>query len=195
MLPLLGVGSIFERTVLAYVADKTGNLNVLTLCTIVSALFGFCWIAVNGVAGVKVWTIFCGIFSGAFVSMQVPTVVRIFIDLKIIGGRTGTNNLCCALGKCPPGIAFLERVLNLCQSLLIGNPIGGVILKRSWIGLQVFCGAMLVASAVGIVFTLIKVVGMGLATKLDAPLDIRPTLLPQAYIPVTLGHSHFAPFA
>lgn len=58
MLPVLGVGSIFGRTVPAIVADKAGNLNVLAFCTIVSALLGFCWIAVDSIAGVHIWSLF-----------------------------------------------------------------------------------------------------------------------------------------
>lgn len=89
MLPILGVGSIFGRTIPAIVADKAGNLNVLAFCTIVSALLGFCWIAVDSIAGIIIWSLFYGCFSGAFVSLQVPTVVSITQDPKTIGGRAG----------------------------------------------------------------------------------------------------------
>ncbi|KAI7317028.1 MFS monocarboxylate transporter-like protein [Hortaea werneckii] len=147
MLPILGVGSIFGRTIPAIVADKAGNLNVLAFCTIVSALLGFCWIAVDSIAGIIIWSLFYGCFSGAFVSLQVPTVVSITQDPKTIGGRAGTNNLTCAFG------------------ILIGNPIGGVIVKRSWVGLQTFCGATLVTSAAFIILTRLKVVGISLTRK------------------------------
>lgn len=89
MLPLLEVGSVFGRTISAIVADVAGNLNVLACCTIVSALLGFCWIADDSVAGVISWSLFYGCFSGAFVSLQVPTVVSITKDHKTIGGRAG----------------------------------------------------------------------------------------------------------
>ncbi|KAI7226989.1 hypothetical protein KC343_g4792 [Hortaea werneckii] len=145
MLPILGVGSILTP---AIVADKAGNLNILAFCTIVSALLGFCWIAVDSITGIICWSLFSGCFSGAFVSLQVPTVVSITRDLKTIGGRAGTNNLTCAFG------------------ILIRNPIGGVIVKINWVGLQAFCGAMLVASAAFIILTRLKIVGMCLKRKI-----------------------------
>ena len=33
---------------------------------------------------------------------------------------------------------------------LIGNPIAGTILKRSWTGLQVFCGGTMVLATLGV---------------------------------------------
>ncbi|KAI6870601.1 MFS monocarboxylate transporter-like protein [Hortaea werneckii] len=89
MLPILRVGSIFGRTIPAIVADKAGNLNVLAFCTIVSAFLGFGWIAADSIAGIIIWSLFYGCFSGAFVSLQVPTVVSITKDPKTIGGRGG----------------------------------------------------------------------------------------------------------
>lgn len=96
MLPILRVGSIFGRTIPAIVADKAGNLNVLAFCTIVSAFLGFGWIAADSIAGIIIWSLFYGCFSGAFVSLQVPTVVSITKDPKTIGGRGGVRCSCTA---------------------------------------------------------------------------------------------------
>ena len=42
---------------------------------------------------------------------------------------------------------------------LIGNPIAGTILKRSWTGLQVFCGGTMVLATLGV--SVVKIIKVG----------------------------------
>lgn len=133
MLPILSAGSILGRIAPSFVADFIGPLNVLSLCTLIAGLLGFCWVAITSsstVAALVIWSLLYGAFSGAFVSLQPSTVVSITDDMSIVGGRLGMNTFCAALG------------------LLIGTPIAGVLLEKdpSWLGLQVFCGATLFLS-------------------------------------------------
>ncbi|KAK4543411.1 hypothetical protein LTR36_005554 [Oleoguttula mirabilis] len=137
MLPVLSAGSIAGRLLPSYTADHLGPLNVLSLCTVVAGLLGFCWIAVHHtLGGLVVWALLYGAFSGAFVSLQPSTVVSITDDMSMVGGRLGMNTFCAALG------------------ILVGNPIAGVIVGNgSWVGLQAFCGGTLLAGSVMILLT------------------------------------------
>lgn len=131
MLPILSSGSIVGRILPSYAADHLGPINVLSLCTLVAGMLGFCWIAVHQtLAGLTIWALLYGAFSGAFVSLQPSTVVSITEDMSVVGGRLGVNTFCAALG------------------ILVGNPIAGVIVGNgSWIGLQSFCGGTLLVGA------------------------------------------------
>lgn len=130
LLPILSAGSVVGRIVPAFLADLVGPLNVLSVCTLVAGLLGFCWTAFtpnSTIAGLIAWSILYGASSGAFVSLQPSTVVSITEDMNTVGARLGLNIFCAALG------------------LLIGTPIAGSLLQEdsSWVGLQVFCGATL----------------------------------------------------
>lgn len=131
LLPILSSGSIAGRICPSYIADFLGPLNVLSLCTLVAGLLGFCWIAVqHTLPGTIIWALLYGAFSGAFVSLQPSTVVSITDDMGVVGGRLGMNTFCAALG------------------ILIGNPVAGILLsKAGWVGLQVFCGGTLAVGA------------------------------------------------
>lgn len=137
MLPVLSSGSIVGRILPAYIADFAGPLNVLAVCTVIAGLLGFCWIPIQSTAaGLIIWSLLYGAFSGAFVSLQPSTVVSITDDIGAIGGRIGMNTFCAALG------------------VLIGNPLAGAIVgDDNWVGLQCFCGGTLLAGSVLIAVT------------------------------------------
>ncbi|OTA23885.1 hypothetical protein BTJ68_13046 [Hortaea werneckii EXF-2000] len=148
MLPVLSAGSIVGRILPAFAADIMGPLNILSICTIVAGILGFCWIAVHhALGGFVVWALLYGAFSGAFVSLQPSTVVSITDDMSTVGGRLGMNTFCAALG------------------ILVGNPIAGVIVDSTWIGLQSFCGGTLLVGAVLVILTRWSRVGCRLNRK------------------------------
>jgi predicted MFS family arabinose efflux permease len=152
MLPILSAGSVIGRIAPGFIADFVGPLNVLTLCTMIAGLFGFCWIGVVlgvSLGGLVMWSFLYGIFSGAFVSLQPSIVVSITDDLGMVGGRVGMNTFCAALGS------------------LIGNPIAGFLLAKdpSWTALQAFCGATLFVGSALMVVTRWSRVGLGFAKK------------------------------
>ncbi|KXT11395.1 hypothetical protein AC579_223 [Pseudocercospora musae] len=135
MLPILSAGSILGRTLPAFLADRCGCLKVLTFTTATSSILALVWMAATGQAGVIVWSLLYGAFSGAFVSLQTPTIAAITPDLRLVGGRMGMNNFCLALG------------------VLVGNPVAGAIggkfkEERRWIGMQVFTGLCLAIAAI-----------------------------------------------
>lgn len=149
MLPVLSSGSIVGRLLPSYFADFTGPLNVLTICTVIAGILGFIWIAVEQtLAGIIVWALLYGAFSGAFVSLQPSTVVSITDDMSIVGGRLGMNTFCAACG------------------ILIGSPIAGVIVgSGDWVGLQCFCGGTLLAGSALVAVTRWSRTGLVLVKK------------------------------
>lgn len=152
MLPILSAGSVAGRILPSFAADFVGPLNVLSMCTLIAGVLGFCWIAIPtqaSVGGLVVWALLYGAFSGAFVSLQPSTVVSITDDMSTVGGRLGMNTFCAALG------------------LLIGTPIAGVILEgdNTWTGLQVFCGATLLVGGALVMGTRCERVGVAIWRK------------------------------
>ncbi|TKA59217.1 hypothetical protein B0A55_12397, partial [Friedmanniomyces simplex] len=149
LLPILSSGSIVGCILPSFIADHAGPLNVLSICTAVAGLLGFCWMAIHHtLSGLIVWALLYGAFSGAFVSLQPSTVVSITDDMGVVGGRLGINTFCAALG------------------ILIGNPVAGIIVGRGgWVGLQAFCGGTLLAGAVLVMVTRWSRVGHGIREK------------------------------
>jgi len=150
MLPILSAGSIVGRIVPGQLADRFGPMNVLTICTAAAGLLAFCWIAiVDSEAGLIIWSLLYGAFSGAFVSLQPASIVSITAEMGMVGGRLGTNTFFAALG------------------ILVGTPVAGAIVEQaeSWAGMQSFCGAMLLLSALLVCATRCAKTGMVLAKK------------------------------
>lgn len=149
MLPILSAGGIIGRGVPGLLADRFGCLQTLTFTTSVSALLAFAWIGVtDSKAGIIVWSLLYGVFSGPFVALQTPTIAAITPDMRIVGGRMGMSTFCLALG------------------VLVGNPIAGEIQSRgAWVGLQCFCGGTLILSAALTAVTMVLKVRQERAAK------------------------------
>jgi MFS family permease len=130
MLSVLNAASVFGRIVPNFLADKTGPLNMLIPCSAISALLAFCWIAIKNKAGIIIFCILYGFFSGTFVSLPPTTVVTLSPNLGVVGTRMGMSFCFAGFG------------------LLVGNPVAGAILKSgSWVGVQAFCGGTVALAA------------------------------------------------
>ncbi|EME85210.1 uncharacterized protein MYCFIDRAFT_65738 [Pseudocercospora fijiensis CIRAD86] len=130
MLPIMNAASSFGRIIPNFFADKTGPLNMLIPTSALAAVLAFCWIAVDGLAGLLVFCIMYGLFSGTFVSLPPTTVVSLSPSLSVVGTRMGMSFSFAAFG------------------VLVGNPVAGAILtSRGWLGLQLFCACSVVAAA------------------------------------------------
>ena len=108
-----------------YIADRIGALNSMILCSLSATVLGFCWIPTSSLAGLIVFSILYGFFSGGFISLGPTVVVSLSPSLDVVGNRMGL-----LFGPCSIG-------------LLIGSPIAGEILGEGWLNLQTFCGAMI----------------------------------------------------
>lgn len=123
-LTTINAASIFGRIIPGLVADRVKDpLLVLMSCTGCSTVLVFCWIAIkNSEAGLFVFCVLYGFFSGAFVSLSTPVTVTLAPSMQDLGTRLGMFNFIGSLG------------------ILAGNPVAGAIIKTSWVGAQAFCG-------------------------------------------------------
>ena len=91
----------------------------------------------NDTGGIITVAILYGFFSGGFIALGPTVVVELSPSLNVRGNRMGL-----LFGPCSIG-------------LLIGNPIGGALLATGWLGLQSFCGGVLVAATCTLVVALL----------------------------------------
>jgi MFS family permease len=148
--PILNAASVFGRILPNFLADKTGPLNMLIPCSLISAILALCWIAIDDVAGLTVFAVLYGFFSGTFVSLPPSAVASLSPDLKQVGTRMGMSFSFAGLG------------------LLIGNPIAGTIINLEtgdFVKAQIFCGVVVAAAAVVMMFARIAKVGPSLTAK------------------------------
>jgi predicted MFS family arabinose efflux permease len=132
LLPMLNAASTFGRVIPNIIADYTGALNMLPPTATISAILAFVWISVHSKAGIITLTVLYGFFSGGYVSLPPIVMISITKDLRDLGTRLG---MCFSIASI---------------ALLIGTPIGGAILNDThhFLGLQLFCGGCLIASAI-----------------------------------------------
>lgn len=149
LLIILNAASLFGRIIPNFLADKTGPLNMLFPCAAISALLGFCWIAINSKAGLVVFSILYGFFSGTFVSLPPMTVVSLSPSLAVVGTRIGMSFAFAGFG------------------ILVGNPVAGAILGTgtSYIGLQAFAGGTVAAAAIAVLVARVLKVGSQFKVK------------------------------
>lgn len=149
LLVILNAASIFGRVIPNFLADKTGPLNMLIPCAAISSLLAFCWIKIRSTAGLIIFCILYGFFSGTFVSLPPTTVVSLSPSLAVVGTRMGMSFAFAGLG------------------LLVGTPVAGAILGSgtSFVGVQVFCGATVAAATVAILGARYFKVGMRIGAK------------------------------
>lgn len=98
MVPVLSAGSAFGRILPNFFADKTGPLNMITICTCAAFILAYCWLAIANTPGIIVFCVLYGFFSGTFVSLQPTSVVTLSPSLSIFGTRMGMSTLCAGLG-------------------------------------------------------------------------------------------------
>lgn len=144
LLVILNAASIFGRVIPNFLADKTGPLNMLVPCAAISSLLAFCWIAISSKAGLIVFCILYGFFSGTFVSLPPTTVVSLSPSLGVVGTRMGMSFAFAGLG------------------LLVGTPVAGAILGSgtNFVGVQAFCGGIVAAATLAVLGARFAKVGL-----------------------------------
>jgi MFS family permease len=135
LVTFLGVGSIIGRVGPNYLADKIGSLNIWVVVTFVSSILMFAWLAIDSLGGLVAFALLYGLFSGALVSVAPSVVVGLSPDPRLIGTRMGM-------------VFFLSGI-----SILVGTPIGGVILGEAseprWRDTIAYGAASLILGAIG----------------------------------------------
>ncbi|KAF2500643.1 MFS general substrate transporter [Lophium mytilinum] len=132
LIAILNSASIFGRIVPNILADRFGAYNVIVPCTVISGVLCLCLMAVHSVPSIVVFVLLYGLFSGSMVSLPPTMIVRLSLQHR---GKIGTR-----MGMCFSCVAV---------GLLIGAPIGGVILDaHGFDSVWIFGGVLLIAGAV-----------------------------------------------
>ncbi|KAM0807790.1 putative Major facilitator superfamily domain-containing protein [Seiridium cardinale] len=131
---ILNAGSVLGRLLPNYLADHFGSIHVLILVSFAAAVLAFAWMGITNFAGLIVFCILYGAFSGGVVSVTPSAIVPYCPDMGRLGTRMGLS-------------FFLSGI-----SVLIGTPIGGAILgnggDQAWKGIIAYSGATLLIAAV-----------------------------------------------
>ncbi|TDZ45991.1 Aspyridones efflux protein apdF [Colletotrichum trifolii] len=107
---LLSAGSVPGRVIPNYLADRVSPLYVQISLAAGAAVMMFAWLGISNMAGLVVFAVIYGLFSGGMVSIAPSVIVSLSPDL----GRVGTRM----------GMMFFTSSI----SILIGTPIAGAIL-------------------------------------------------------------------
>ncbi|KUI61503.1 Riboflavin transporter MCH5 [Cytospora mali] len=117
---LLNAGSVFGRIVPNYLADRLGNVNVIVACASASSILLYGWLGIHNLAGLVVFVLLYGAFSGGIVSVTPSAILSLSPNMGLVGtwmGMTFTLT----------GVA-----------ILVGTPIAGAILggftETEWLG-------------------------------------------------------------
>ncbi|KAI0096149.1 major facilitator superfamily domain-containing protein [Nemania sp. FL0031] len=125
LLAIQNAGSAFGRVIPNIMAVRAGALPVLLGCMFATIVLAYSWPATSTVAGVTVFSVLYGFFSGGLVSLLPSALIALSPDLSVVGSRFGMCFSFAGLG------------------LLIGNPIAGVIVSkdRGFLGQALFTGS------------------------------------------------------
>ncbi len=144
LVPILNGASVVGRLLSGLVAAVFGPTEVIAAAAAVGSLLLFCWIAVENVAGVVVWSVFWGIISGVLVTLPGAIIPLFCPSLAVIGTRSGMYWSWVGLG------------------MLIGSPIGGAIYDvrtttTDYWHLQVFAGFFMMGAAAFTIYPVIYI--------------------------------------
>ncbi|KAL8848454.1 MAG: hypothetical protein Q9221_006505 [Calogaya cf. arnoldii] len=132
LLAIINAGSFVGRVLPPLVAHRLGPYNTLLPCLFMTGIIGFAWMSVHSVAGIVLFSIFYGFFSGAVLALPPTVMVALSPDVRFAGTRIGMSFGVSGLG------------------VLVGNPIYGAIAdipKGDFVGAQGFAAAMMMAGS------------------------------------------------
>lgn len=168
MLTRISATSVPGRIIPPYLADIFGHFNIFTLCACGSGVTVLAlWLPFNyhhSHAGLIVFALIFGFFSGALVSLFMPCVAKLG-KLATLGQRFGTfqiaisvRSVIIALFLSVPNISSFSIWVNAnIRSCLTGLPIQGALLHQQhdndYSGLQIFSGLSLLLGTVFLVLS------------------------------------------
>lgn len=148
LLPILNATSIIGRIAPNIISDHVGGINVLTPSVLAAAILGFAWIGIKNTAGCIVFVSLYGLFIGCILSLPPFVISSLCPDPKLIGTRMGNSFAVASFG------------------LLMGPPIAGAILQSgSWLGTQVYAGAMLAVATTALLFVRVYIAGWNIRRR------------------------------
>ncbi|PWW74953.1 MFS general substrate transporter [Tuber magnatum] len=133
LVSILNGTSIFGRILPGWLGDKLGRYNTMILTTGASGILVLAlWLPTTGSLPTILFVCLYGFTTGAFISLA-PACLAQISDIRDIGVRNG---------------AMFSTVSI---AALTGVPIGGALVdkyKGGFLGLQIFCGVVLVSSSI-----------------------------------------------
>ena len=149
LLSIVNASTLLGRLISNYLADKIGPLNMQLPNALCATILSFCWIGIKTPVGIVVFAALYGFFAGAFNSLPGVTIISLSPDLNTIGIQTGIALTIAGIGA------------------LVGEPIAGAILRsaNSWVGLQVWCGSLLLVFLIFATTARVLAVGSRLRVK------------------------------
>ncbi|KKY21199.1 putative major facilitator superfamily protein [Diplodia seriata] len=148
MLSIMNASSAFGRIFPNMLADRIGRFNTIAPCALLSGVLILCLIAVHDLAGLVVFCVLYGFFSGTFVSLPPTILVMLSPDRSKIGTRMGQAFSCIAIG------------------ILVGTPIGGAIQsEHGFTALWLFGGIVTIGGCLSVVAARVCKFGFSLAQK------------------------------
>ncbi|KAJ3499476.1 hypothetical protein NLG97_g311 [Lecanicillium saksenae] len=151
LLSILNATSIVGRAIVGPITDKIGALNMMIPIAASTGILQFAWISISSTAGVIIFCIFYGFFSGAYVTLLGALLAGMAPQVNKVGTWMGMNFCISSFG------------------LLIGNPIAGALLQHGgFTSLQIFGGTMVFAGCLG--FCLVRYIKLrkGVAWNMKA---------------------------
>ncbi|KAM3084668.1 hypothetical protein ACMFMG_003129 [Clarireedia jacksonii] len=89
LVSILNGASFFGRVIPGIVADKVGRLNMFSVVGICTGILIFCWQRITTNAGIIVFAVLYGFFSGAIVSLNTTCLASVPRDPRNIGTYMG----------------------------------------------------------------------------------------------------------
>ncbi|KAK7029616.1 hypothetical protein VNI00_014314 [Paramarasmius palmivorus] len=124
-LAIINAASLPGRIIPNIIADRVGPYNVLVTCTVICGAIIFAMFGIKNIAGMVVFAVFYGFFSGAFLGLFAPAVASLSDAPSEIGVRLGIAYFLTGFGT------------------LVGPPIDGALvghelLELEWPGAIIF---------------------------------------------------------
>ncbi|KAK6330514.1 hypothetical protein TWF696_003403 [Orbilia brochopaga] len=140
LVSILNGASTFGRVVPNFFADRVGSINMQIPAMIVSGVLILCWLPIKTFAGMLVFVVLYGFFSGVFISLPPASVASITPDVTFFGVRMGMMFSIASVGS------------------LTGTPISGALIHaqggnldtaRIWSGcIMLFSAALIIAARI-----------------------------------------------
>lgn len=73
---IINAASFFGRLIPNFLGDRLGRINMSIVCYTVCAVSCLCWTTAKSTAGITVWNVAYGFFSGAIFSLFAPVVAQ-----------------------------------------------------------------------------------------------------------------------
>lgn len=135
-------------------ADKAGPWNTILPIALITSVVAFAWIAVTSQAGLIAFAVLYGFFSGSIVALASVLWAILSPNMRILGTRIGMTTVPMAAGllignPIAGKVKFLRKPSACLRHLLTVLPVdlGELVRGSSFMGLQVFCGCMIMAGA------------------------------------------------